>query len=333
MSRPATRLKHCTTLFLNHIQHTTNKSEPWQENSHSRRSNSRKLRRSTAGSCSCCPGIRYKENVGAISGDAQFAPYKPSRSTDFNLNVDYRTLETFFGSVVAKFEPNSAVSTILGATGATKGDGQMQAPTALHVLALIAKGLSSHLNDALWNGVRNASGDTTADLFDGFDTITSNEITAGNISVANKNYMKLTEEITTANAVDIAKEILFSLDPRLRAQDLIMYCSQDFADKYNEAYLLTHGGIVYNNKYDQTTVEGSNGRLTIVPLYNKMDSKFIHVTAKSNMLVGYDQMSDVESILVKEYEPFILSYIATMFFGVQFESIDYRRMKVIELAA
>ena len=279
------------------------------------------------------PGIRYKENVGAISGDAQFAPYKPSRSTDFNLNVDYRTLETYFGSVVAKFEPNSAVSTILGATGATKGDGQMQAPTALHVLALIAKGLSGHLNDALWNGVRNASGDTTADLFDGFDTITSNEITAGNISVANKNYMKLTEEITTANAVDIAKEILFSLDPRLRAQDLIMYCSQDFADKYNEAYLLTHGGIVYNNKYDQTTVEGSNGRLTIVPLYNKMDSKFIHVTAKSNMLVGYDQMSDVESILVKEYEPFILSYIATMFFGVQFESIDFRRLKVVKLAA
>jgi hypothetical protein len=52
------------------------------------------------------PGIRYKEQVAAISGDAQFAPYKPSRSTDFNLNLDFRTLETFFGSVVAKFEPN-----------------------------------------------------------------------------------------------------------------------------------------------------------------------------------------------------------------------------------
>ena len=26
------------------------------------------------------PGIRYKENVGALSGDAQFGPYKPSRS-------------------------------------------------------------------------------------------------------------------------------------------------------------------------------------------------------------------------------------------------------------
>ena len=39
-------------------------------------------------------------------------------------------------------------------------------------LSLIAKSLSEHLNDAIWNGVRNASGDTTKDLFNGFDTIT-----------------------------------------------------------------------------------------------------------------------------------------------------------------
>ena len=277
------------------------------------------------------PGIRYKENVGALSGDAQFGPYKPSRSTDFNLNVDYRTLETFMGSVVAKFEPNSAVSTLLGQVGATKGDGQMKAPTALHVLALIARGLSEHLNEAIWAGKRNAAGDTTMDLFDGFDTITDKEITSGAIAAEKGNYMKLTEEITSANAVDAAKEILFSLDPRLRAQDLYMFCTQDFADKYNEGYLLSHGGINYNTQYSQTTVEGSNGRLHIVPMYNKIGSKFIHICPKSNMLIGYDQMGDVESVMVKEYEPFILSYIATMFFGCQFESIDKRRFKVVEL--
>ena len=277
------------------------------------------------------PGIRYKENVGALSGDAQFGPYKPSRSTDFNLNVDYRTLETFMGSVVAKFEPNSAVSTLLGQVGATKGDGQMKAPTALHVLALIARGLSEHLNEAIWAGKRNAAGDTTMDLFDGFDTITTKEVTSGAIAAEEGNYLKLDEEITSANAVDIAKEILFSLDPRLRAQDLYMFCTQDFADKYNEGYLLSHGGINYNTQYSQTTVEGSNGRLHIVPMYNKIGSKFIHICPKSNMLIGYDQMGDVESVMVKEYEPFILSYIATMFFGCQFESIDKRRFKVVEL--
>ena len=137
--------------------------------------------------------------------------------------------------------------------------------------------------------------------------------------------------MTTANAVDIAKEVLFSLDPRLRAQTCYMYCSQDFADKYNEAYLLTHAGINYNNQYNQTVVEGSDGRLILCPLANKADSKFIHVSPKINMLVGYDQMGDMENVMVKEYEPFILSYIATMFFGVQFESIDKRRLKVVEI--
>ena len=276
------------------------------------------------------PGIRYKERVGTMSGDAQFAPYKPTRATDFNLNVDYRELETFFGSVVSDFEPNSAVSTLLG-TGATKGDGQIATPTAKSVLALIAKSLSEHLNDAIWNGVRNATGDTSKDLFNGFDTITQAEITAQNITAEKGNYLKLTEDITAANAVDVAKKILFSLDPRLRSQELFLYCSQDFVDKYNEGYLLSHGGIPYNTEYGQTAVEGSNGKLTLVPLYNKADSKFMHVTTKSNMLVGFDQMGDIENVMVKEYKPFILSYIATMFFGVQFESIDKRRFKVIEL--
>lgn len=276
------------------------------------------------------PGIRYKERVGTMSGDAQFAPYKPTRATDFNLNVDYRELETFFGSVVSDFEPNSAVSTLLG-TGATKGDGQISTPTAKSVLALIAKSLSEHLNDAIWNGVRNATGDTSKDLFNGFDTITQAEITAQNITAEKGNYLKLTEDITAANAVDVAKKILFSLDPRLRSQELFLYCSQDFVDKYNEGYLLSHGGIPYNTEYGQTAVEGSNGKLKLVPLYNKADSKFMHVTTKSNMLVGFDQMGDIENVMVKEYKPFILSYIATMFFGVQFESIDKRRFKVIEL--
>ena len=122
------------------------------------------------------PGIRYKESVGTLTAGAQFAPYKPSRKTDANLKLDYRTLETFFGSVVANFEPNSAISTLLG-TGATKGDGQKSTPTAREVLGLIAKSLSENLNMAIWKGTRNADGDTTMDLFDGFDTITQKEVT------------------------------------------------------------------------------------------------------------------------------------------------------------
>lgn len=277
------------------------------------------------------PGIRYKENVGMVDGDAQFGPYNPKRKTDFDLKLDFRTLETFFGSVVSEFEPNTAISTLLG-TGATKGDGQMTTPTALEVLALHAKKLSYHLNAAIWSAKRNASGDTTKDLFNGFDTITDTEIAAGTIAEDQGNLKKITDTITAANAVDIAKDILFSLDPYLRAETCYLYCTQDFVDKYNEGYLLTHAGINYNNQYSQTVVEGSNGKLILCPLANKTDSKFFHVSTKANMLIGCDTMSDVETVMVKEYAPFVLTYIATMFFGVQFESIDKRRLKVVQLA-
>ena len=141
------------------------------------------------------PGIRYKERVGTMDFDAQFGPYKPQRRSNNNLKLDFRTLETYFGSVVANFHPNSAVSTLLGAIGATKGDGQMQTPTAKHVLALIAKSLSESLNNAIWAAKRNANGDTTNDLFDGFDTITENDIRDGKIAREEGNYLKITDAV------------------------------------------------------------------------------------------------------------------------------------------
>ena len=280
------------------------------------------------------PGIRYKESVGELVGSAQFAPYKSTRRSNADLNINFRTLETFFGSVCADFEPNSAASTLLGMmSGTTKGEGQKQTMQAYHVLALIARGLSENLNNAIWSAKRNPNGDTTQDLFDGFDTITASEITDGNIAADKGNYLKLTEEITELNACTIAKQMLFSLDPILRAQDLNLYCTQEFVDMYNASYQSLHGVVPYNTEYGKNTVEGSGGRLHMVPLTNKVGSKFIHIAPRANMLVGYDQFSDLESIDVKEYAPFILTYIATMFFGVQFESIDRRRLKVIELAS
>lgn len=277
------------------------------------------------------PGVQYKEAVGTITGDAQFAPYKAGMSNDFNLNLTHRILETYLGATVQKFEPNSAISTLYG-SNVTKGDGQKSTPTAKHVLALVGRALSENLNSSIWNAVRNATGTTTKDLFNGFDTIAKTEITAGNLSAEKGNYLKLTEEITKANAVDVAKSILFGLDPKLRSQECYLYCSYDFYDKYNEGYLLTHGAVPYNNQYGQTAVEGSAGKLILCPLANKAGSKYMQVTPKSNMLVGFDQMGDVENVNVEKYESFVLTYEATMFFGVQYESIAKEDLKVIELA-
>lgn len=279
------------------------------------------------------PGVRYEEMVGSVSADAEIAPYKAGRTSDANLDLDIRALRTHFGSVNAKFEPNQAIQTLLGHKASqASGDALITTPTAQEVLACIAKSVSNKLNMAIWSAKRDPNGETTSTLFDGFDTITEKEIEAGNISAEKQNLVVIDKEISEVNAVDIAKNILRSMDDSLRGEKCYMYCPIDFYDKYNEAYQLTHGGIAYNTKYTQTFVEGSNGMLEIVPLSSKKGSKFIHVSPKANMLFGCDQMSDTETVRVKEFEPDILTLMMRMFAGVQFESIDPRRLLVAKIA-
>lgn len=278
------------------------------------------------------PGIRYAERVGELVGDAQFAPYNPKNRTDLSPELKTRLLKTYFGSVVADFEPNSVVSTIYGSMGATKGDGQMKTPVALDVLALVAKRLGYNLNAHIWDAKRNDSGKKTVDLFDGFDTITAQEITAGNIATDKKNLIEI-DAVTSDNAVEVAKAIVSAMSPELRAQNCNLYCSYEFLDLYNANYQKVVGAVPYNQQYENQYVEGSGKRLKFVPLSNKAGSSFLHASPAENMLLGYDQMSDDENVLVKEYDPFVLSYVATMFFGTQFESIDPRRLIVAKIGA
>ncbi len=279
------------------------------------------------------PGVRNAVHLGTAESSAQFAPYKARRSSAGTTDIIYRELRTYFGNVVEYFEPNAYITTLLGEGAAFLGEGQAQAPSAKLVLAAVMKSLGHHLEAELFKAERDGTGDTTHDLFDGWGTIVNNEIDDGNISAALGNLMELEEAITDVNACDIAKQILFSLDPHLRAQQLFLYCSQEFADQYNESYLSTHAAIPYNTQYNQAYVEGSGNRMTLAPLPCLENTDMFFVSSRDNMLYGYDNMSDVERIVVKDYEPFVLTLAAAMFFGVNFRSIDKRMLKVVKLAA
>lgn len=274
-------------------------------------------------------GVAGKQVVGEADFNAQLAPYKASREGTANLDMKLRALETYLGNVVETFEPNQVVKTVFAGLS-TLGDGLKNVPVTKLALASLARNLGRNLNSSLWKAKYSATGDTSADLFDGFDTITQNELTAGNLAAGKGNYKKLTSDITKENAVDVAKDIIMSLSPELREQDTFMFCDWDFYDKYCEAYKVTGAGLVYNTTYEQVSVEGSGKRCTLVPLANKTGSDFIHVTTKDNLLVGCDQMSDKERIQIDRFAPFLLTFSATMFFGVQFNTIDGRRMLVVD---
>lgn len=277
-------------------------------------------------------GIRYKETVGTLNMNAQFAPYKQNMKSGKDATLAFRELETFMGAIDYEFEPNSAATLVIGENAATKGESMKNADIIRKSLTEICKTLSENLNNVLWSAVRNANGTTSAELFNGWDTITSAEITAGNISAAKSNFMQLDEEITSENAVDILKSIFRAANKILRKQKTKMFITQDIMDAYEDAYFTLHNATPWVKGFEQKILEGSNGKCELVPLSSKDGSSFIHLSTKENMLIGVDQMSDTEDIEIARFSAFTLEFIATMFFGVNFESIDPRRLLVAKLA-
>lgn len=280
-------------------------------------------------------GIRYKETVGELSGDMQLGPYSETRIDKAGVGVNGRVLETYLGSVVKEFSPNSVYQSIYGDI-ITSGEGLKNVPITKAVLAFLMKKLSKNLNKNLWNAVRNDAGDKTVDLFNGFDTITKNEITAGKISVANGNLHGFTEAITSANAVDLLKAFYRKASDELRGDGdetlkLKLFMPKSIYDMYNDDYQATVGATPYNKEYKKTFLEGSDNQCELVALSNKTGSPFLHLTPKINMLVGTDQMSDLEKITVEKHSAFVLQFIATLFFGTQFESISKERLLVGKL--
>ena len=277
------------------------------------------------------PGIRNKEHVGTAKSNAQFGPYKADKNSSSTTEVKYRELETFFGNVCEDFEPNSVVTMLLGQNASFLGEGQKTAPSAKLVIASVLKSLGESLHNVLFTAKRNAEGDTSADLFNGFITIADAEVTAENISEAKGNLLKITTGFSEADALDVAKSIERKAHPVLRATEKFLYCSPEFADAYNDAYMLTHGGIVYNKKFEQAGGEGSNNKTTLAPLTCLAGSSKFFLAPKSNMLYGYDSLSDQERIQVDRFKPFMLTLSAAMFFGVQFYSIDPRMLLMVDV--
>lgn len=276
--------------------------------------------------------LRGKRRFGSVSGKSQFAPFKKNRVSTASVDIDYREIETFHGNVIETFSPVDYIDLPIFYDDPVIAEAIKKAGSTLMVLAQLAAARGQHIAQAAFTGMRNAEGDTTHDLCDGLLTIADKEIEAGNISEAKGNLFKVKEAVTNANACDIAKEILFSCNHFLRRENNVMLCSTDFADKYNESYLLTHTGLVYNDKYDQPYVEGSAHKLTLVGLPELDGTDRAIITQTSNLLAGIYNTADETTTDIMRSGHYDLSMASDMWLGFQFRTIDPRRLRVVDLS-
>ncbi len=277
------------------------------------------------------PGIAGREVLGQLSGGIELGPYDPNRVDDSGVKIEPRTLETFLGSVVKKFDLNSVAKTVYGSL-TTQGEALASTDLSMQVLYYLALQLGQNLNKHIWDAKRNDSGTTTVDLFDGFDTITAKEITAGGIATGKGNFMQLDTTIDNSNATDILMSIYESADDNLQGVPTKMYIPFNVYRAYNKDYLASFGNVVYNQQYKKTFLEGTDNLCELVPLVGKKGSQFIHLSTKSNMVYGYGDGMDSEKIAIEKHHEFLLSFVATMFFGCQFETISKERLMVAKLA-
>lgn len=272
------------------------------------------------------PGVRGKEVVGELSGNIELGPYDEGREDTDGVYINPRSLETFLGSVVKKFSPNSVWQTVYGNL-ISKGESLKNVDISLQILSFLTAKLGANLNLHIWDAKRNDSGTKTKELFNGFDTITKTEMDAAKISGDLGNMFTI-EAISKDNAVDVLKQFYRAADPVLRETQTKLYIPQGVYDNYVDDYQATAGHVPYNTGFEKTYLEGSNNLCELVPLANKAGSPFIHLSAKSNMLVGFGNGADAENITVEKHHAFKLDYIATMFFGTEFESISKERLLV-----
>lgn len=276
------------------------------------------------------PGVAGKETVGQLSGNIEIGPYDPQRVDMDGVAIAPRTLETYLGSVVKKFDLNEAAKTVYGSL-TTQGEALTSLGLAHQILNYLAMRLGLNLNKHIWNASRNATGTKTRDLFDGFDTITDHEHVAGNIAENKGNYKMLTKDIDENNALDILMDIYESADDNLQTIPTKMFVPVHVYRAYNKAYLSTFGSVVYNTQFKKTFLEGTDNLCEIVPLVSKSGSSYIHLTTKSNMIYGYGDGLDAEKLAIEKHHEFLLSFVATMYFGCQFETISKEKLFVAEM--
>ena len=270
-------------------------------------------------------GIRGKETVGSISNGAKLRPYKTDKGATNTTVLDGRTLETFLGDVVEEFDPYTIYTTLYGESVATERT-KLQIVKAIAME--IAKEATSDLIYAIWTGVRDASGNTTTDLFDGFDTIAGKEITAGNIAT-NKGNLVALGTITAANVGDKLKAFFRACHPLLKREAVKLFVPVVIKEMYEDWYQANVGAIPYNTSFEKNILEGSNKKCEIVDLVGMEESEHLFISTKRNMLVGMDQESDREHVEIRRCDnPKLVQFFMLMFFGVQFESIDARRLCV-----
>lgn len=284
----------------------------------------------TAKYISILPGVRNQITFGQLEGDAQLAPWSKNNQEDSDEKITGRTLTVYPGNCARNFNPMPYFHSIYGQSIAL-GESMTANTIARKVASLFAAKIGQHIDEAVWNAKRDVNGKTTNTLFDGYDTIISQEITAKNIATDKGNYISV-GPIDKTNAVDQLKKIYRAADKMLRKQNTYMYISPEIYDAYVDDYQARHGSLPYNTEFDKTYLEGSRNKCELAVLDNMAGSQFVKVSIKQNFLLGTDINGQENKANIAKYSSWELTFEYAGIYGTQIRTLSKENLLVGDIS-
>ena len=284
-------------------------------------------------------GLRGKQSVGTLRSNSEVRPYRTAKDAKDTTSIRMREIETFHGEVLEEFDAHQLFTTIYGEP---VGGRRIDQKIVKSIVVAASASIGEKLLYAMFTAKRNASGNTTMDLFNGFDTIIETEkakrTIAGDdqspfvISAAQGNLFTM-DKLTTANVGDELKKFYLSSHDVLKDRPTKMFVPFWVKEMYDAWHAANFGTANFaSNKYEQNILLGTSNMCTLVPMVGMKTAKNIFISSKKDMLVGTDQISDLERFKIKEADnPKVVQLFLEIFFGVEFQSVDQRDFNVAPL--
>lgn len=275
-------------------------------------------------------GIQGKIVGGWLNTAAELRPYRTAKDATGSLTVTPEEMESYLGDVVKEFDPHEVLGTLYTEL-TSKGVTDMA--IAKRIALEVSRKVGEKLYDNLFTADRNASGDETADLFNGFETLLTDAIAANKLTGALGNLMDLTaDSISEANCGDILKTAWRNLDRILKKQRVRLYVPEQVMDFYEDWYQNEYSTQPWNTGVEQKYLIGSRGRCELVPL-NPMSGNYAIFTIKENMNILVDQSSDHETVRIRECDnPKLVQFFMKAYFGTGFETLQKEYMCAAQIS-
>lgn len=266
--------------------------------------------------------LKGKETEATIVPQAHFRPYHSEKVVGGTGGLTARTLETFPLEILEEFDPENFYTTIFDTPFDAQKD---KLDIVRQLLQKEMENASRGLCDLIFKGVRVADGTGALDGFDGFDTIIAKEITAGNISLDNGNFLNI-GELSSLNIGDAWKLLYSRLDEKLRGdarKKLVLVCSFTERDLYNNWYAMKFGTGNFAGTPNQKYLDGTSEKVEILPLPGMDGTNHCFITTEEMMKVGFDVFSKHTKFEVRIPDnPNVVQMHAKIYMGVDFANID-----------